>query len=65
MTTVERPAEQELALTGVLEEFRTALQEEIYAARRSAAAAGIQFLTAAGLARRQVRRSTHSGSSRL
>ncbi len=34
----------ELALTGVLEEFRTALREEICAARRSAAATGIQLL---------------------
>jgi hypothetical protein len=44
MATVERPPEQEVALSGVLEEFRTALREEIDAARGSAAASGIQLL---------------------
>ena len=44
MATVERPADEEVALTGVLAEFRTALREEIEAARRSAAASGIHLL---------------------
>jgi AAA domain/PLD-like domain len=44
MATVEQPPEQEVALTGVLEEFRTALREEIDASRRSAAASGIHLL---------------------
>jgi Cdc6-like AAA superfamily ATPase len=44
MATVDRPPEREVALSGVLEEFRKALREEIDAARRSAAASGIQLL---------------------
>ena len=45
MATVDsRSPEQEVALSGVLDEFRTALREEIDAARRSAAASGIHLL---------------------
>src|SRR3954454_9296745 len=44
MATVEHPREEEGVLSGVLEEFRVALREEIDASRRSAAASGIQLL---------------------
>jgi hypothetical protein len=44
MATVDRPPEPEVALSGVLGEFRTALREEIDAGRRSAASSGIQLL---------------------
>jgi hypothetical protein len=44
MATVEGSRPQEVPLSGVLEEFRTALREEIEAARRSAAATGVQLL---------------------
>ena len=43
MAAQEQPAEQEVTLSGVLGEFRTALREEIDASRRSAAASGIHL----------------------
>ena len=43
MAALEQPPEQEVVLSGVLGEFRTALREEIDAARRSAAASGIHL----------------------
>src|SRR5262249_35175504 len=43
MATVAGSAEREVALSGLLEEFRTALREEIEAARRSAVASGGQL----------------------
>jgi hypothetical protein len=44
MSGQEERSDQEVVLSGVLEEFRTALREEIDAARRSAAAGGVQLL---------------------
>jgi AAA domain len=44
MPTVDQRPDQEVALSGVLEEFRTALREEIDAARRSAASSGVRLL---------------------
>lgn len=46
MVTPERAAgvQDEVELVGVLDEFRTALREELDAARRVAAGAGIQLL---------------------
>ncbi len=41
--TRERPEEREVELAGFLAEFRTALREELEAARRVAASAGIQL----------------------
>ncbi len=46
MPTVDQRPDQEVALSGVLEEFRTALREEIDAARRSAATSGVRLLDA-------------------
>ncbi len=45
MATEREPnAQDEVELAGVLGEFRTALREEIEAARRAAASSGIQLL---------------------
>src|SRR4051812_15405112 len=41
--TLAGSSEQEVGLSGVLEEFRIALREEIDAARRSAVASGVQL----------------------
>jgi hypothetical protein len=51
MATVERSADQEVELTGLLDEFRTALRDEIEAARRSAAASGIPLPSVPHIAR--------------
>jgi AAA domain/PLD-like domain len=51
MATSGNPHEQEVALSGVLEEFRTALREEIDAARRSAASSGVRLLDGRRLGR--------------
>jgi hypothetical protein len=44
MVSVDPQANQEVALSGVLAEFRTALREEMEAAKRSAASSGVRLL---------------------